>query len=278
MSQAKGQPQPETPVAAGRGIETPLKGHAPTDRGNAARTPPRPSAPSVRVDISPPQFTAPRALRVVPQCSLTQRALAGTSILWMLRARNGSWLASSSPIILAMGLEDGDASSELLDRVAQVLVAESAVEMATDRGSTVEVWTIVADGPCVTASAPRLQIAEQMRLTSRVSVDGFTYRVSAVVDRAVVHSQTRAKLVLRLLDALADPVVRRSDRLDVSVRATMVAWVCDRIVPTRRSRSLSRMCQVAASKRPCLTVVFAQATGCGWSVASSRAQSTVKCA
>lgn len=130
-----------------------------------------------------------------------------------------------------MGVENGDASGELLDQVAQVLVAESAVGMTTDRGGTVELWTIVADGPCVAASAPRLQVAEQMRLTCRLSVDGFTYRVSAVIDRAVVHCQTRAKLMLRVLDALADPVVRRSDRLDVSVRATMVALVCDRIVP-----------------------------------------------
>lgn len=111
------------------------------------------------------------------------------------------------------------------------MVAESAVEMRTDRGGSVEVWTIMAEGARVAASAPRLDVAADMRLECRLTIDATTYRVVVMIEQAYAHSESRAKLVLRVLDAEPDVVVRRAERVEVAVRATLVSLVCDRIVP-----------------------------------------------
>jgi len=118
-----------------------------------------------------------------------------------------------------------------LGRVAEQLVAESVIQVATDRGRTVEVWTIEADGVWVQASAPRLEVAEGMQLECRLVIDGETWRVAAIVDDAVVQSPTRARLEIRLVAAAADRLVRRGERVPVAIRATLLAAVCDRIVP-----------------------------------------------
>jgi PilZ domain len=134
------------------------------------------------------------------------------------------------PIVLSMQstacVDDG-----FLARLAQRLVDESAVEMTSDRGAPVEVWTVSSDGARVVASAPRLEVATDMRLRCRLVVDGATYQTIVVVEEALFHSPSRAKLVLRVVDAVADQVIRRADRVPVSVRATMTPVVCDRIVP-----------------------------------------------
>jgi PilZ domain len=140
-------------------------------------------------------------------------------------------VTASSDVSTRMEELSSVAADELLKRAAAGLVAESAVEMSTDRGQTVEVWTIAADGPRVAASAPRLDVAVDMRLECRLTMEGTTYRISAVAEQAYAHSASRAKLVLRVIDALADVVVRRAERVEVSVRATLVSVVCDRIVP-----------------------------------------------
>src|SRR5689334_15416583 len=128
-------------------------------------------------------------------------------------------------------MEDVSSGDGLLSRVAACLVAESAVEMRTDRGGSVEVWTIMAEGARVAASAPRLDVAADMRLECRLTIDATTYRVVVMIEQAYAHSESRAKLVLRVLDAEPDVVVRRAERVEVAVRATLVSLVCDRIVP-----------------------------------------------
>jgi hypothetical protein len=47
--------------------------------------------------------------------------------------------------------------------VAKLLVEASAIEMVSESGTAIEVWTISAEGPLVRASAPRLAVAEGRR-------------------------------------------------------------------------------------------------------------------
>jgi hypothetical protein len=128
-------------------------------------------------------------------------------------------------------LTANDDQTAFLGRVAERLVAESVIQVDTDRGRTLEVWTIEADGVWVQASAPRLEVAEGMQLECRLVMDGQTWRVAAIVDEAVVQSPTRARLEIRLVAADADHLVRSGERVPVAVRATLIAMVCDRIVP-----------------------------------------------
>jgi hypothetical protein len=128
-------------------------------------------------------------------------------------------------------LTPNDDQTAFLGRVAERLVAESVIQVDTDRGRTLEVWTIETDGVWVQASAPRLEVAEGMQLECRVVMDGETWRVAAIVDDAVAHSPTRARLEIRLVAAEPDQLVRRGARVPVAVRATLIAMVCDRIVP-----------------------------------------------
>jgi len=128
-------------------------------------------------------------------------------------------------------LVPNDERAAFLARVAEQLVAETAIQAHTDRGRTVEIWTIQSDGVRVTASAPRLEVAAEMRLECRLPLNGETYRIVGVVEDALAQSPSRARLVIRLTAATADALVRRGERVPVAVRATLVAVVCDRIVP-----------------------------------------------
>jgi transposase len=60
---------------------------------------------------------------------------------------------------------------QVRDLEAEREILKRAIEVSTDRGTSVEVWTISCDGVHVRASAPRLQVAEQMQLTARLSID-----------------------------------------------------------------------------------------------------------
>ena len=51
---------------------------------------------------------------------------------------------------------------------AAALVASSVIEVETDRGDTIELWTIASDGEVVTASGPRLEVAAGMQMTCRL--------------------------------------------------------------------------------------------------------------
>lgn len=65
----------------------------------------------------------------------------------------------------------GDVSPSVAD-VAGMLVAASAVEVTTDRGELVELWTIACEGAVVSASGPRLSVGEGMRITCRLASGG----------------------------------------------------------------------------------------------------------
>jgi hypothetical protein len=118
----------------------------------------------------------------------------------------------------------------LLEAAAARLVSESAIEMDTEDGA-LEIWTISYDGPRVEASAPRLRVAVGMVLYCRIELDGVPCAVAATVERAEIRSAARAAIVLRIDQAAPDQLVRRSPRVDMASRATLVATVCDRLVP-----------------------------------------------
>lgn len=122
-------------------------------------------------------------------------------------------------------------NDELLRRAAAALVGESAVDMTTDDGRTLEVWTISSDGCGVRGSAPRLEVREGMGLTCRLMIDGMPHRIAATIEAAEFQSQTRAALTLRVLEVSVDGYRRQAKRVDLAVAATLTALVCDRLVP-----------------------------------------------
>src|SRR5712691_5618959 len=138
-----------------------------------------------------------------------------------------------------MGLRGGQdcadpkriAGEMLLEEVARLLVDASAIEVTTDRDSTVEVWTISASGATIRASAPRLEVAEQMQLSTRLPVEGVDHVVTLVIEKADVQSETRAALTVRVVSVQADSYQRKSERYTLAAPATLTALVCGRVVP-----------------------------------------------
>ncbi len=114
---------------------------------------------------------------------------------------------------------------------AALLVEASAIDVDTDRGETIEIWTIASDGASVTASGPRLAVAGGMTLSCRLSHDGRPIQVDAVIEEAEFRSQARASLVLRVVAVAAHGYRRRTERLAVSSAASLRAVICDRVVP-----------------------------------------------
>jgi hypothetical protein len=118
-----------------------------------------------------------------------------------------------------------------LERIARLLVDASAIEALTDRGSSVEVWTISCDDLHVRASAPRLEVAQDMQLTTRLSIEDRPHMVTLLIEQADVHSPKRASLLLRVISAQPAGYQRQSARFDLAATATLTALICDRIVP-----------------------------------------------
>jgi PilZ domain-containing protein len=115
-----------------------------------------------------------------------------------------------------------------------MLVSESALDMVDETGRAIEVWTISTEGGYVRASAPRLLVREGMDLVCRLVFDGRPHRVVARVVEATIASERRAALLLEVIEATIDGAQRASERLTVSLPATLVAVVCDRVVPGDR--------------------------------------------
>jgi hypothetical protein len=118
-----------------------------------------------------------------------------------------------------------------LDRAAAQLVEESAVDMVSELGGEVEVWTISSSGPCVRASAPRLRVTADSTLTCRVSIDGAPHVVTVLLEQAEIQSASRAALQLRVVDAVPDGAQRAADRVAIAGRATLSAVACSKIPP-----------------------------------------------
>jgi hypothetical protein len=122
-------------------------------------------------------------------------------------------------------------TDELYEAVASALVGESAVDMVTEDGGTVEIWTISHQGALVTASAPRLLVREGMRLRCRLRLDGNPYRIGALITTARIQSHKRASLTLRIDEATIDRMQRTSQRFQLAQTGSITALVCDRVVP-----------------------------------------------
>jgi len=114
---------------------------------------------------------------------------------------------------------------------AALLVEASAIDVDTDRGETIEIWTIASEGDIVTGSGPRLSVAGGMSISCRLSHDGQPIQVDAVIEEAEFRSQARASLVLRVVAVATHGYRRRTERLGVSSAASLRAVICDRIVP-----------------------------------------------
>jgi hypothetical protein len=123
------------------------------------------------------------------------------------------------------------APQDLFSRTARALVDESAIEMTTESGDLIEIWTIAADGDAVRASAPRLQVRTGMSLACRILIDGTPHHLTAKVESAEVSSSSRAALVLRVAESSPEGVQRRAERTELHLPAVVTALVCDRIVP-----------------------------------------------
>jgi hypothetical protein len=118
-----------------------------------------------------------------------------------------------------------------LAEAAALLVEASAIDVDTDRGDTIEIWTIASEGPVVTASGPRLAVAGGMTVTCRLAHGGQPIQVEAVIEEAEYRSAARASLVLRIVDIASHGYRRRAERLSISSAASLRALICDRIVP-----------------------------------------------
>jgi hypothetical protein len=114
---------------------------------------------------------------------------------------------------------------------AALLVEASAVDVDTDRGETIEIWTIASDGNLVTGSGPRLAVAGGMAISCRLSYEGQPIQVDARIEEAEFRSQARASLVLRVVGVATHGYRRRTERLAVSSAASLRAVICDRVVP-----------------------------------------------
>jgi PilZ domain len=118
-----------------------------------------------------------------------------------------------------------------LAEAAALLAAASVVDVETDRGESVELWTISSEGQSVVASAPRLSVASGMRVECRLATDEMPLHVWAVIESAEYRSQARAALTLRVIDVESEGYERRAPRMPISTSAVVQAGVCDRIPP-----------------------------------------------
>jgi hypothetical protein len=121
-----------------------------------------------------------------------------------------------------------------LAEAAAMLAAASVVDVETDRGESVELWTISSEGQSVAASAPRLSVASGMRLECRLATEDAPLHVWAVIESAEYRSQARAALTLRVLDVESEGYERRAPRMPLSASGVVRAAVCDRIPPGER--------------------------------------------
>lgn len=125
-----------------------------------------------------------------------------------------------------------------LSVAAELLVAESAVEMAAENGDLIEVWTISSLETAVEATAPRLQVHAGMVLTARLSVGGIPHLVVTAVDSAEYRSETRASIRLHVLES--EPVGRRRQQQRIPltpIPAMLTAISCDRLMDSHQIRA-----------------------------------------
>jgi PilZ domain len=117
-----------------------------------------------------------------------------------------------------------------LDEAAAMLVDASAVDVVTERDETIELWTIASEGAELTASGPRLAVAGGMEISCRMQHGGLPIEIRAVIEQAEYRSQARASLLVRVVEVATHGYRRSSERLAVTIAASLRAVRCERIV------------------------------------------------
>lgn len=118
----------------------------------------------------------------------------------------------------------------LLVRLAHQLVDESAYELQTGDGESIEFWFISAAAATVVASARRFEVRAGLELTWRTQLDGRPIVTTLVVEEATYRSQRRAQVKLTLTGARTESRQRRHARRVLAAKATLTAVNCSGIV------------------------------------------------
>ena len=127
--------------------------------------------------------------------------------------------------------ESGESLQSALAHAAALLVSESVIEAQTDRGESVEIWTISHQDAVVSASAPRLAVSAGLQLRYRALTDTGPIYIHGVIETAEYQSTTRAAITIRVTEVSPATTARRNARLSLATPATLRAMICDRIVP-----------------------------------------------
>jgi hypothetical protein len=148
------------------------------------------------------------------------------------------------------------AADALHRRAAEALVAASSLQMETETEGFVEVWTIASDEGSVRASAPRVRVRDGMLMRCRLLIDGRPYFVIVTVADATGQSAERASITLNVIGVTLDARERVAHRFDFEVNATLIASVCDRVVPGEELSAVVRdvseggVALIVADQRP----------------------------
>lgn len=128
--------------------------------------------------------------------------------------------------------------------------------METETEGPVEVWTIASDEGSVRASAPRVRVRDGMLMRCRLLIDGRPYYVVVTVADATGQSVERASITLNVIGVTLDARERAAHRFDFEVNATLIASVCDRVVPGEELSAVVRdvseggVALIVADQRP----------------------------
>jgi hypothetical protein len=114
---------------------------------------------------------------------------------------------------------------------ADAMVAASVLDLETETGELINVWTIARDDAFVRASAARLEVRTGMRLVCRLIIGDTPHLIVLVVAEAVGHSAMRATIRLEVVSARVDPLRRIFPRADLEVAVTLTARICQQVVP-----------------------------------------------
>jgi hypothetical protein len=118
-------------------------------------------------------------------------------------------------------MQKHQAIQELFARVATGLVAESAVEMTTEAGALVEIWTIGGALATVHASAPDRCITAGMLLTCRMVIEDRAHRVTVRVSEAVAEPGRRTAVTLKVVAAEAGEPVGAGEQAAVELTGSL---------------------------------------------------------
>ena len=115
-----------------------------------------------------------------------------------------------------------EAIQALFGRVAEQLVAESALDTTTESGEIVEVWTIGSALATVRASAPHGSVTPGMLLRCGLAIADRPHAVTMRVAEADAGDGSRDALSLKVVGAMPDAAAAAGvDRIPVEIAATL---------------------------------------------------------